>query len=130
MQIEAARDLNSPLTLVEEPHAKDFILSTLPLKGSCPVLLLAIFLNMLLVGFKVLRSPPGLSVLRNRAIRPFHVSRILSVDLSTQTNTPGPVGQGLAETKATRQLGPKRKEVALASQEGQTGLVSHVLYVL
>lgn len=83
---------------------------------------------MLIISSKVLRSSQGVSVLRNRAIREFHASRAQSVEWSSLANERRPIRQGTREANATQHSSTARKEIALPSQEGHTGLVSHVLY--
>lgn len=81
---------------------------------------------MSLVGFKVLRSSLGYSTLCTRALRSFHAGQFQAENQSKLTNDHRPVDQRLPRTVRKEVV---RKEVALASQEEQTGLVSYVLYV-
>lgn len=109
---------------------KNFILfALLPQEEYLYVIILSIFSNMLLIGSNILRSSQSFSLpaLGNRAIRPFHASRIQSVDRNKHTNEGSPVRRGLAEAKVTRSSDTIHKELPLASQEGHTGLLSHVL---
>lgn len=79
---------------------------------------------------KVLRSSKGFSVLHNGAIQEFHASRTQSLERGNRPNEHRTISQGPKEAKLTGLSSNVHKEVALPSQEGHTGLVSHVLYVL
>lgn len=68
-------------------------------------------------------------MLRTKHIRPIHASQVRSADSLERMNDRLTMSEGPTEAKAARQLTTVRKEVALASQEGDIGLASHILYV-
>lgn len=101
------RDLNLPQSLV-----KHFIL-------------FPFFLNMLLIRSKVLRLSQGFSLLRSRAIRALHTSRLQSMEWSRRMHEHHPDGQEPTEAKTMRRSSAVHEEGALTSQEGHTRLVSY-----